>query len=351
MIMIDWVSCLIPLGHSTPINSGNVTSVNPDGVVEWTTEKRLSVEGSYSSKIQIRSEHKDHYCSHIYFTGNPVKFLQGHNVWGSSDLLGLITASLEKALLIVQPDLLSCDLPRLVNLCTLSRVDLTSMYDLGNGKRVMSWLQAAEQSAKFSHRGRGQFSGDTLYWGKKSRRWAAKFYHKGSELKAHKVSGYSPTQLEFVTNYAERSLRAEFVIRGKELEEKGLKRLSSWDEDTVEMLYNSYISRLEFSENMKVINQEKEEFSELPGRLMAPLKLWQEGFNLKEMYPKRTWYRYRQEILKLVNIDISLPSPKEREEPSNVVPLIQVLEAKPMGIPDWAHGTELYFEPNHYDVA
>jgi len=32
-------------------------------------------------------------------------------------------------------------------------------------------------------------------------------------------------------------------------------------------------------------------------------------------------------------------------EVSNVVPLFKVLEAVPVGVPDWAEGTPLYFEP------
>lgn len=350
LMMIDWISCLIPYAHREPINDGNVTSVNPDGVVEWSTEKRLSVQGSYSSTIQIRSEHKDFPCSHIYLTGNPVKFLQGHNVWGSSDLLGLITATLERTLQAVKPELLTPDLPEFVNLATISRVDLTSMYDLGNDKRVNAWLTSAEQSANLKHRGRGHFSGNTLYFGKKSKRWSLKLYHKGSELKAHKVKGYNPTQLEFVTNYADRALRSEVVIRGLELDKTGFRSVSDWDEFTAETLYTSYVSRLEFSENMKTITDDSE-LENLPPRLTAPFQLWREGFDLKTMYSRATWYRYRKEILEAIKVDISLQSPKNRPEASNVVPLIQILEAKPMSIPDWAHGTELYFEPNHYRVA
>jgi II/X family phage/plasmid replication protein len=344
MIMVDWVSCLIPFGHFEPINAGNVTSVNPDGEVEWTTEKRLTVEGSFSSKVQIRSEHRDGFCSHIYFSGNPVKFLQGHNVWGSDDLVGLTASALYKALSIVRPDLVHDGFRTHVGMATISRVDLTSMYDLGNENRVKTWLLSAESSANLKHRGRGQFTGNTLYWGKKSQRWALKMYHKGSELKTHKIVGFSPLQLEGVTSFADRSLRVEVVIRGKELAEQGLSYVSGWDEFTAQNLYNGYLSRLEFSENMKTINDNLD-LSGLPARLVAPVQLWREGHDLKAMYPRATWYRYRKEILAAISLDISLQVPSKVDPPSNVVPLMQVLEAKPMDVPAWASGTPLYFEP------
>jgi II/X family phage/plasmid replication protein len=37
-------------------------------------------------------------------------------------------------------------------------------------------------------------------------------------------------------------------------------------------------------------------------------------------------------------LDISTKSPKEK---SNVIPLVRVLEAKPVGIPDWAYERNL----------
>ena len=41
-------------------------------------------------------------------------------------------------------------------------------------------------------------------------------------------------------------------------------------------------------------------------------------------------------------VDISIP---KSDVTSNVVPLIRVLEAVPVGVPDWAEGTNMYFEP------
>jgi len=43
-------------------------------------------------------------------------------------------------------------------------------------------------------------------------------------------------------------------------------------------------------------------------------------------------------------IDISVPKPVT-DQNINVVPLKKVLELKPAGIPEWAYGTNLVFEP------
>ena len=39
-------------------------------------------------------------------------------------------------------------------------------------KKVLAWIRAVGESAYLKHRGAGQFSGDTAYFGKHSRRWA-----------------------------------------------------------------------------------------------------------------------------------------------------------------------------------
>lgn len=349
--MIDWVSTLVRLPHSVPINGGNVVSLDSDGIEQWRIEKRMQIEGSYSSSVQIRSEHKEHFCSHIRLDGNLVKFMQGHNVWGTCDLHGLITASLLKILAQVSPEIPTNLLPIYVSMARLTRLDLTAMYDLDNCQRVMSWLRAASDSASMKYRGRGHFSGTTLYWGKHSRRWSLKMYPKGEELKAHapkKFISDHPNNLQSVTNFADRALRVELVLRGMELDRLGLSEVQHWHESDIERVYSSYLSGLEFSQNMKASVTIKG-LEKLPPRLRACALAWFEGHDLRELYPRASWYRYRKEIFKFIGLDISLPSPKQlTDATSNVIPLFTVIDAEPMRIPSWAFGTPLYFEPQVY---
>ena len=89
--MIDYVSGFLPCKHDpSKLISGLVMSFDALGNQEWVVNKRLSIEGSYSSKIQLQS----HSENLIYFTGNPVKFLQGHNLFGTNDLRYLMNTFL-----------------------------------------------------------------------------------------------------------------------------------------------------------------------------------------------------------------------------------------------------------------
>lgn len=81
--MIDWVTATLPFSHATRFVGGRVLSMDADGVVEWQTEKRLPVVGSFDARFHIVS--RGDTCINI--SGNPSKFLQGHNLFGSDDLI------------------------------------------------------------------------------------------------------------------------------------------------------------------------------------------------------------------------------------------------------------------------
>ena len=73
----------------------------------------------------------------------------------------------------------------------------------------------------------------------------------------------------------------------------------------------------------------------LPRKLRTYYKLWLHGEDLRQELTKPTFYRIRKE-LQAYDIDISLV--RDVDKPAdNVIPLIRVLEAEPVGIPDWAY--------------
>src|ERR1700686_517408 len=83
--LIDWLTAHIPIRSAAALRTGEVSSVDADGVVEWVSAKRKSVQGSHSGSITVK-RFRD---GVVEFAGSPAKFLQGHNVFGSDDLQGL----------------------------------------------------------------------------------------------------------------------------------------------------------------------------------------------------------------------------------------------------------------------
>ena len=332
--MIDWVSAVLPCKHDpSKLISGLVMAFDTQGNNEWTVNKTLSVEGSYSSKIQIKS----HTENQIYISGNPTKFLQGHNLFGTNDLVGLMGKFFDE--LLKHKELGLCPDPfQYANIkdghYELTRVDVNETWHLNNQKDVLSWIRAVGETAYLKHRGAGQFSGDTAYFGKNSRRWALKCYSKGLEIlaKGHKL----PPELSIpeMIEYAQKALRIEGVTRQLELKRRSLHVASNWDIDTAEELLLEYISKLEMSD---VYMLDQSILDTLPPRLRLTYQAWLNGDDLKSVFTHRTFYRVRKEMEKY-GIDISTKSPKEK---TNVIPLIRVLEAKPVGIPDWAYEKNL----------
>jgi II/X family phage/plasmid replication protein len=332
--MIDWVTAILPCKHDpSKLISGMVMSFDSLGNPEWTVNKKLSVEGSYSSKIQLKS----HTDNQIWISGNPTKFLQGHNIFGSNDLVHVMGLFFDELLkfdnLGLSPDPFQYAAIK-DGQYALSRVDVNESWHLDNSKDVLAWIRALGTTAYMKHRGAGQFSGDTAYFGKNSRRWSLKCYSKGNEIAVRGHGLHPDLQIPELIQYANKSLRIEAVIRQLELKRIGLDIASNWDIDTAEELLLNYIQNLEMSD---VYMLKDDVLDTLPTRLRMVYQSWMNGDDLKQIMTKPTFYRVRKQLEKY-GIDIATPSPKEK---TNVIPLIRVLEAKPVGIPDWAYEKRL----------
>ncbi|MEH6473865.1 MAG: phage/plasmid replication protein, II/X family [Halopseudomonas sp.] len=329
--MIDWVSAALPLVHK-PLNGGLVCKILPDESIDWSTRCAISVVGSHDSSIQVKSVGGDGQgnATHLYLHGNPSKFLQGHNIFGSDDILALVYDTFKKLCraLSLSPQLAEMRAVREGRYC-VSRVDINYSFSLPTRSDVATWLRAAEFKSKTRH-GRPSMKGGTLYWGKNSRRWAIKAYCKGEEIQAPKHR--LPTNLldTKLPKWADNKLRIELVLRSKELKELGFEEAFKLSVVEIRALYRTYLERLEMNEQMALTTEQLLEF---PQRLRSTYTLWQIGEDLRSTLPKTTYYRHRKELLDF-GIDIALK--QEANPRSNVVPLVRILEAEPAEIPQWA---------------
>lgn len=351
--VIDWLAFLAPLDHKIglggPLWNGSIISIKPDPelgeLIEYEVLKRLPVEGSYSNRITLQSTtHEGR--PHVWVSGCPAKWFQGHNVHGSDDLAGLVREMLHRvcALLGVTPsadDLAAWDRGDI----RLTRVDVTYSWELGNRARVMTALRSLASTAHLRHRGAGQFKGDTLYYGQKSTRWGLKLYAKGLELEARPL----PIDLaeSSLTSHSQGLLRVELFLRSKTLKAEGLELVSAWGDTTGPDLHSRYLAGLEISEASML---EVELLEGLPGRLQVAYQSWLDGHDLRAMLSRPTFYRYRAELLKH-GIDIAVKQQRTGPDLSNVVPLRTVLVAQPATVPDWLVGTPWYFEPRAHARA
>lgn len=351
--MIDWLTFVIPCSHVDAIRDGCFQKVDASGEVEWSSDRRISLRGSHDATVTVRTAHWHGDCTHIEVSGNLVKFFQGHNLWGTDDVHGLVWAFMkwlatehgsEAASPMVYPtvdDVMKWK----EGDYQLTRVDVTDSYKLRSRSDVLAWLRAAEQTAHLSHRGRGQLvKGSTLYFGKTSRRWSLKLYAKGQEIEDHAGEQPALKNLPHAASWADNVLRAEMVIRSMQLKEWGLSTGTAWlPLDGVPFDAMQFLRDRLGSMTMTTTRTLSDDvLADLSAAQRTAYLAWTSGVDLRGVMPHRSFYRLRSKLLPH-GVDIATLQPSE--DRSNVVPLVRVLEAIPAGVPDWADDTALYFEP------
>jgi II/X family phage/plasmid replication protein len=315
--MIDWGLVLFPIIHH-PINSGEVFSVDPDGEVEWRSPKRVQATGSFDKKISIKSVGGtgDGRTTHLWVNGNPSKFLQGHNVFGSDDIIALMSDLFD----VIAPQFnLTPTIEELHCIKTgdyeLKTVDINYSYGLPTRADVLAFIRALTFKAKTRH-GKSSTKGGTLYFGKNSQRWAIKFYCKAEEIKT--AAGRIPHDLQNVgiEKWVDNKLRIELRLLSKELVKLGIVNVKDLMINKVKSLFSAYVGRIDMSEQIALTD---DAMMNMANKLRSTYTLWIEGHDLRSMMSKATYNRHRLELKEHgINIDLRPESTRK----SNVVPFV-----------------------------
>ena len=326
------------------IACGRLIDLNPDMSVNWDINKRVGMRGSHESRVSIKSVPNGKHCpktgkpmaGSLQFDGNLVKFLQGHNVFGIADMARLVSLFFDRVLA-VHPgisDEVSIAAARKRAASgdfTVKGLDINGMYRLDNAESVGPFLHAAAMRARSRH-GTANMDRGTVYLQRNSRRWALKMYNKFRELMSRK-KGHQLPELpkgKGLEEWAQACVRVELRLLANELNQRNLIRGSDWTPSSCQALFSEYLGRVDMSAQVTLVDSE---LMQLPRCAQSSYQLWRTGACLRDMLPHRTFYRHRS-ILMEHGIDISVP-PSDPSV-SNVIPLFRVLEARPVGIPDWA---------------
>ncbi len=337
--MIDWITAELPDPVGIPVHDGQHVRVRQDGTVEWATDRRRNVEGSWSSNMTFRAlgaAPDGETASGLEVSGNPAKFLAGHNLFGTDDLHDLVSRTIGKAKDAIWPDLFQQ--PELdLSEGELSRIDLTGSWLLERDSDVMPYLRAMEETVWCPYRGRGvmESGGSTLYYGrtakgKRAKDWTLKLYWKGPEITVHPLPlpAYSvPGMLDDIN----RTIRVELTLRTAELKRLGMTKVGHWTAAKVREIWEAYVAKLDFGD--ATVNLDTADLSALglKARHVTALGAWKAGNDLRGCMSKTAFYRLRKELKGLTGYDIALACPK-----SNVVPLRRLVMATPAALPSWA---------------
>jgi II/X family phage/plasmid replication protein len=345
--VIDWLT--LRVFCDAPVDAGRVVSFKPNGEIEWNAPKALHMEGSHSETVRVRRAglpivkgSPDAPLTCLEISGNPAKWFQGHNLFGSDDLPGLSRAFVRAVVARLGYTLTAEEAARIDSgLISVLRIDSTQSWNLGTLPRALSAARALASGSHFNYLGRGSMTETgTVYWKKNSRHVAGKAYCKGQEVRAHKL----PPELsrrEDLVDLAQGLVRFEFTFRRMALVQRGLDVVANWDRvgATPEGMHADLMSTLTISD----AGLPDEDLERIPTRLRAPYVCWRDGEDLRTIYSRATFYRHRKALLPF-GIDLASEPPAKRDK-SNVIPLRVVFHAQPLSVPSWARGTPLYFEP------
>lgn len=313
-MQVDWISAFCEskgfasCGYK-PYDTGSVLLVGRDGEVEQKRSRGLTVEGSFDSRLLVQSRTG----SDLFVSGNPVKHIQGHNLFGPCDPTRLFFDAgweIRKAVGLFPSastwagnDFVG---PR------FTRIDLTRSYRFPTSAAARSWLREVGAVARSRHGGAVNTDG-TIYFGKGSTRWTMKLYHKFDELLARRKGHRLPDELpqrSALIQWAEGVVRFEATLRSPELEKIDV---VNWSPLAV---WQRYYDKITWNQNAQMMEADMLE-SNLPNYLRGSLAMWRTGVDLRTVLPKNTFYRHRRELLEAVGVDIASPPPK-RDAPAEI---------------------------------
>lgn len=342
-MMIDYLTARISLPRPLPfpINGGQFVRLTESGEIERTTALRKRVLGSFEAALQIRAPG----IHELEISGNPVKFMQGHNLWGVSCPTAALWASLlhleaSGALPVPLRALGLLGPASLADVTELSRVDCTAMLVADRWHDVLTVLRSLRVAGRLRDRGasglphpwpESQGGGVTFGGrpGQTARHRQLTFYAKGKETTVHPLPDAISDDAELI-EWVARCLRCEVRLGTNYLRKRGLRPLATWTEETAGIEWSQMMERID----MNGSDEKPEALAGLPHHLQLTYAAWESGADLKSMLSLPTYYRKRAAILKALGVDIAIPRPKDPT--AQIIPFKRVIELRPAGRPAFA---------------
>jgi len=324
---VDWltVSQEHPAGGLPVVSAGAVWATDEHGQVRWQTISRVIHEGSFETSISVRCD-----GFRVELSGNLGRFGRPENVFGFGLVECLRRANEVLAHYGLPPFTPGERWHRITKGkaetrwtgARISRIDLTANFETGSQADASAFLAALASQHKSKQRGATVAQGETVDWGRGSRRQYWKVYNKARELIAHGCSD----QRVIDHCQAVGLVRFEGTVRSNALTDTGCAFLG----DYITGWAMPQLIRL-FDESAEVLSRcEKttDDLDELPRALRGHARDYLAGMDLRQQLSRTTFYRVRGQLLPY-GLDIAM---------TNVAPFkprVQVIQLRPAVRPDW----------------
>lgn len=186
------------------------------------------IQGSHGDQIQIKSKNENT----LIIQGNFFKWLYGHNVTGTTDLMGLVVETVRQ--LLQRYDALMPTQDELDNIkrgmFKIHRIDLNKAILFEDKQQAQLYLAMIKEHGTYPRR-KKETQGNGTYFGLKSTRTTLLYYHKGTEVSSHKKQQQRITAE--LKAYADCMVRCEVRLFSQHLRDNQLNYGYHWNEDLV----------------------------------------------------------------------------------------------------------------------
>lgn len=306
--MLDTVHVRFPCKHR-PLGFLRFLDENHKPEGEYSRRKLLS--GAFgATRCAVKS------CRggmELSFQGSPAKFLQGHNLVGSNDLVGLLCVLFERLTITLGIQVEADDREKwYAGDFHLTRVDWAITFALANEACVTNALAHIERRVRAAGTPCAVYSSkgiETVMIRPHARRTTLVFYDKASEIRHNRAQLQKVPQASQLSDFAKGFLRIELRLHATYLNSAvndlgaPLRIGSSWSSSFAKKLLFGQLEQLNLE--IPCRNQLPDAVKKkLPRRLARVYCAWLSGNDLLELYSAATLARARQELLPF-GIDIS----------------------------------------------
>lgn len=242
------------------------------------------VLGSHNDRIQVKSKN----ANTLVIKGNLFKWLYGHNVTGTTDLITLVSDTVYELTQIY--DALTPTDDELENIkqgmFKIHRIDLNKAILFEDKKQAQLYLAMIKEHGTYPRR-KKETQGNGTYFGLKSTRTTLLYYHKGTEVSSHKKQQQRITAE--LKAYADCMVRCEVRLFSQHLRDNELNYGYVWSHDLVVETVEQNHALLNLPPSIAEVD--------LPAKYVRFLATYKQGA-LPIAYTATTTARYKRDLAK-----------------------------------------------------
>lgn len=296
LYMVDWLKVVVDVKHNPDsLNNGLRFDVAKSG--SSYSEAMKSYKGmwvtdpSYDNRLKVKSMKN----GSLLVEGNLGKWLTGHNVTGSDNVVALVYDTVIKLADLnehITPTKEQLD-GILMGYFKVHEIDINKAILFNNKNDSLQYLERLKFHSSYP-RFEKTTKANGVYFGYDSMRKTIKYYHKGREILAN--SKYQHSIDKDLKALASKMIRCEMRLKWRELNDKELLNGYNWNAETVKYLIDKAHEQLRLPKLIEFPNG-------LPTKYKRFISCYKAG-TLVEGYTKLTIDRMKRDLMRLYGVDL-----------------------------------------------